>query len=292
MSQLPVPFLNRLVDAMLDHADPKADQNIWNLARAAEEVMRAAAVDRFFQTGDPTVLGGYQPSPEQASRPVGPLPSPTGRMHVNPVPLTFSTDPAQGYQPPDYAAQVAEIEKILGGDPYATGSDVVERVRSLANANYEGKKEQTRLNKIVQTADTELSRIGRSYVTAPLDARLVQVIRGFDSQKKRLEIADKLLREAAHALSPEKPLTTGRVPETAEALRGRYDAALRELEELRNAVSKLSVAQDVLDQIRKALDPDGQFEDESLIVLARERMSQRAARGQERDELRRKVEGA
>lgn len=39
MASPPVPFLNRLVDQMLEHADPKADQNIWNLARAAEEVM-------------------------------------------------------------------------------------------------------------------------------------------------------------------------------------------------------------------------------------------------------------
>lgn len=205
------PFLNRLVHAMFEHADPKADQNIWNLARAAEEVMREVKGEQLTAAyGGPgslaaTELTDRQREWQRRNGPVGLMSAEegqklsfTGRMRINPVPLTFSKDPAQGYQPPDYAAQLGEVERRF----------------ALKAPQYTG-----------DTA-TKVDALAQDYQAA-------------------VQLVDEIKRENTKLME------------------------------------QLAGAKDVISQLREVLDPDSQFEDESLIVLARERMSSREARRQE-----------
>lgn len=229
------PFLNRLVHAMFEHADPRADQNIWDLARAAEEVIREVKGEQLTAAyGGPLGVGWRRGD--------------GGRVQMSPMPLTQVardySQPEARSNVPDYAAQLGEVERRL----------------MLKAPQYSG-----------DTA-TKVDALAQDYQAA----------------SQRAVHAEKLLRDLAHKVSPKKPITAEKVMGAAQGLVANHQAALREIEQLRGKVTelagfkdKVAVAQDVISQIRGALDPDGQFEDESLPVLARERMSQRAARGQE-----------
>lgn len=240
--------IRRMVIAMEDVADAYADQNLWDLARRAW----ASIQDTKREEKVTSLAAAYGATADQQRRLIAESGiSPTGRMQVAPVPLTFSTDPAQGYQPPDYAAQLGEIERLFAAKcPSIGGENTVRKVDAL--------------------------------------------IQDHQSATQRAEHAEKLLRDLAHKVSPKNPITAEQVMGAVQGLMANHQAALQEIEQLRGKVTELAGFKDRLTQsenelqdIRGALDPDGQFEDESLIVLARERMNQRAARGQELDELRR-----
>jgi hypothetical protein len=269
VEQLSVPLLNRLVDAMFDRADPRADQNIWDLARAAEEVVREVQAEQLTAAyGDPGSTAASELTEKQ--RKWIARYGPTGRMQVNPV---LSTQVARDYsQPevtpniPDHAAQLGEVERRL----------------ALKAPQYTG-----------DTAD-----------------KVDQLAQDYQSASQRAERAEKLLRDLAHKVSPKNPITAEKVMgavqglmanhqtavQQVEKLKNSNTAAVMEIEELRAKVTelaqfkeKLHIAEGVLREIRNALDPDGQFEDESLVVLARERMNQREARRQELLQLQERI---
>lgn len=187
--KLSVPLLNRLVDAMLDRADPKADQNIWDLARAAEEVMRAVKGEQL------TAAYGGPPA------------------------LTTFTGRLQAPSGADHTAQLGAIKRL-----------VFSKTPELA--------------KSMSTRDA----------------------------------IDQIIQDRQAAIQS-------------------FEEACREITKLNQGIEQLrremgekeSVVQGILDEIREALDPDGQFEAESLIVLARERMNALAARKQDLVQLQERI---
>lgn len=212
VDKLSVPFLNRLVDAMFGRADPKADQNIWDLARAAEEVCREVKGEQLVAAyGGPLspVAAASGPPNHWAPRPQEWGGSPTGRIHMSQVPLTQPGRADQTVEP-DYAALLGEVERRL----------------MLKAPQYTG-----------DTAD-----------------KVDQLAQDYQAAAKQIEQQNQGIEKLKHELREK-------------------DAAF----------------QDVIGQIRGALDPDGQFEDESLIVLARERMNALAARKQDLVQLQERI---
>jgi len=195
------PLVNRLVHAMLEFADPKADQNVWDLARAAEEVFRANAAEEFFRTGDA----------EQLRRQIADAGlSPTGRMVMQPVPFGYASGEAPAQRPvgpvhPDHIAELGDIKRLLFA---------------------------------------KMPKLAQRMSTRDLIDQLIQ-----DHQAMEQDLA----------------------------------ASRRQLQALNLSFQEVV---GTADELRKTLDPDGQFEAETLGGVARERMNLLAARKQEIEELR------
>lgn len=233
MDQLSVPLLNRIVDAMFDRADPKADQNIWDLGRAALEVFRAVKGEQLAVAyGGPLSTAASELTPSMREwierygatgrmQTAGPLGvdwrrGDGGRVQMNPVP---ATQVARDYSEPDLPTIQRDVD-------YAAQLGEVERRLALKAPQYTG-----------DTA-TKVDALAQDFQAA--DQQIRQQNQGIEKLKRELQEKD----EAFHG---------------------------------------------IVDEIRKALDPDGQFEDESLIVLARQRMSSREARKQELFRLRERI---
>jgi len=265
MSQLSVPLLNRLVDQMLERADPRADQNIWDLARAAEEVFR--------ETKGEAIVAAYggQKLTEHQRQVIANLNnddldpakgfSPTGRMVMQPVPQTFAREDGgsptgQIYSPPlptqhlvadkpDFETQLGEakrdllaISDLIAGEPGTSSVTLFERVKSLVNARYREREQLSTMEPKYESALREIEQ---------LRAKIIELAQYKDN----------------------------------------FTAAQRQLKALSTSLQEV---EGTTRELRETLDPDGQFEAETLGALARERMNLLAARRDKIKQLERELQ--